>query len=431
VSVFLTQKNLSYNSTMLTKLKKTILALLMLFALTSCEEYFRTEKAPHSWEGAITSIIGSVISSAHAVDGICLSTCTIDRCAHLIVHTNSTTSETVCSTNATARYKFDFTEDPNEYYSGKLIEILIIDADDELNNRSYIEVVDKNAPVKIKDLSAAESIVSTAIKGQILKAIDESVIDLRSTYDEALSYITISRINDTLNILAGSGANLLSDLSDNEKVRKAIKLSNQLDPVFLGRLMSMYQESEAEGQVFTNIKTLCNDEHSNLTGEENLMNSNLPSCYLSKSSIASGSLLAWSPISELLGECIFNSGTSQATCTDPDSGLMLIGLLPSEPVNITDYVLASDYLANNYTSNSCATGYNRSGGSYIIDTSIQLVLSHTGPTTVSLTHNPFYVLKTYSECLNDQTANINCTAVLATPGIKTLQLSLIEDGFCY
>lgn len=403
----------------------------MLSVLSSCGEYFKTEKAPHSWEGSITFLLSPLISTAYAEDNICLSTCTTVKCAYLIEHTNSTTSRTICATNADTKYKFDFSEDPNNYFAGKMIEISIVNPDDELDNRTYVEVVDASAPIAIKNVTVAESLLSNAIKGQVLRAMDTHTPDLREVYTDAVANMTIARLNAAFGYLAGYYANLLNDLNNTVEVRKAIKLTNQLEPTFLGVLMSKYQESEIEAEAFSNMKTLCNDVYSNFAGQDFLMYSNRPNCYISLASIAAGSPEAWAPLSEMPEYCVFNSMTGFSTCTNPSNGLSSLETLPSQPSNLAAYTLASGYVADNYTTNNCYTNAYRGGGMVALDNSLQLAFNSDNETIINLSYNSFYALKTYSTCLNDPTSHAQCAAFARTPGIKELQLQMIEDDFCY
>lgn len=404
----------------------------MLAALSSCGEFFKTEKKPHSWEGTITFFLSSLSSTAHAAEeNICLTTCTSAKCAYLVIHTNSTTSETICSTNADDKYKFDFSEDPNKYFAGKMIEISIVNPLDELDNRLYVEVVDEASPITIKNVTVAESLLSTAIKGQVLQAMDNGDPDLRETYNDAVTNMTIDRLNGAFGFLAGYYAKLLDDLDNTVEVRKAIELANELEPTFLGVLMSKYQESQIESEAYSDIKTLCNAVYSNFSGEDNLQNANRPDCYLSLSSISNGSPEPWVPLSELPANCVFNPATEISTCTDPDNGLMSLEPLPSQPSNLAAYTLASGYVADNYTSNHCYTGAYRGGGRVVIDTSLRLAFNANRETIVDLSYNSFYALKAYATCMNDPAAYPECDAFTRTPGIKELQLQMVEDDFCY
>lgn len=411
--------------------KRIILAIIMLSLLSSCGEFFKQEKTPHSWEGTITLLLGPLISTAHAEDNICLSTCTTTKCAYLIEHSNSTNSRTICATNADTKYKFDFSEDPNKYFAGKMIEISIVNPLDELDNRVYVEVVDEDSPITIKNVTVAESLLSTAIKGQVLQAMDNNDPDLRASYVDAVADMTIERLNGAFGYLAGYYANLLDDLENTSQVREAIKLANVLEPTFLGVLMSKYQESEIESEVYSDIKTLCNAVYSNFSGEDNLQNANRPDCYISLASIAAGTPEVWVPLSELPAYCVFNPATEISNCTDPDTGLGSLEQLPSQPSNLANYTLASGYVADNYNSNHCYTSAYRGGGMVVLDTSLQLAINADGDTIVDLSHNSFYALKAYATCMNDPAAYPECAALARTPGIKELQLQLIVDDFCY
>jgi len=168
-----------------------------------------------------------------------------------------------------------------------MIEIIIVDPEDEFNNRVYVEVVDEDAYVNIKDVSVIDSLLSRAIKGKMLKAMDENLTALRASYLTAVSEMTVLGLNNALEYLSGH-ASLLYDLSDTASIRQAITITTKLEPTFLGDLVSKYQESSIEANAYVNIHTLCRGKYTNLTGEDRLMTSTRPDCYLPVASMVNG-----------------------------------------------------------------------------------------------------------------------------------------------
>jgi hypothetical protein len=433
-------------------MKGLLLFFLMLIGLSACGEFFRSKQAPHSWEGDITFLLTPFITSAYAEDSICLSTCTSEKCAHLVVHTNSTTSERVCSTNADTKYKFEFSEDPNAYYHGKMVEIIIEDSSDELNNRVYVEVVDKDNSINIKDIGIVETILSKAIKGQVLVKMDDQLNSLRSYYENAVAQLTLDSLNSAIGYL--SGEDLLTTNATDDELRKALRLTNKLEPTFLGEMVSMVQESEVEETAFSGLQELYNNQHTVLSSspQENLTG-NLTACYLLKSSLETGSYVPWSPLAQLGGNCTFNSGTGQATCqviiAEDAPPLYLISDLPTEPTDASLYIKASEYLNSHFNNNGCLTNAYRSGGYIAIDNTLKTINgipfnnmedapkffpdeeSPPQYQAIDPNHNSFLYLKVYSKCLNDPNAFPYCSVFSQNDDVASLQTNLVQNGFCY
>jgi hypothetical protein len=402
-------------------LKVIFLSLVLLIALSACEN-FRFDQKPHTWQGTISSLLNSFISSARAEDSICQSICKTNRCAHLVVHSSSSTNEIVCSTDATTIYKFSFSQNPNSFYDGKLIEIRIEDASDSSKNRSIVEVINKNSSQDDKDINIEKTFVSAAIKGHILNSVTEGATDLSTLYNELAANTTIADMNGILQRL--TSLDLLDNINEDSDVADAQVLVNKLRPDFLGKMLKLYLESRQETEAYVTLVSLCSGNYSHAI-QTTSADPALPACYLQTSSLLTGNIEAWNPVSELPDGCVLNSVTYQAICEDPVSHLLSIENLPSEPAVLADYTLASDHLANNYENHFCYNSSIRFGAFVVQDRSVMLV-----PGGLDYTHNPFMLVKAYSICQSNPTAYAYC-ADFDEEEMAIVQKDLATNGFCY
>lgn len=399
-----------------------LLALLLVFA--SCESFrFDSQQKKHQWKGTISLLVNTLISSAHAEDEICQSQCTTSRCAHLVVHQNSTVSEIVCSTNATTSYEFNFSQDPNDFYDGKIIEIKIEDISDASNNRSYVEVIDSQSPQNEKHVDLENTFIAPAIKGQLFNAIANNNGDgVGDIYRELSEEITISDINNVLKLLTST--DLLTDMNATSSIEIAQDLVTKLKPEFLGTMLKLSKESSREVSAYVMLDTLCSD---NLSKAINTTSGDpaLPYCYLRTDSLSDAEPVAWNPVDELPAGCVLNYVTYQAICEDPVTHLLSIENLPAQPSAIGDYTLASTYLDDNFENHKCFNSSIRFGAFVIQDRSI--ALTEDG---LDYSHNQYWLVKAYSICQNDPAAYAYCSQ-FDDDAIAAVQSELAAADFCY
>lgn len=421
------------------KVLKIILLLgLMLGGLFSCES-FNIKDNSYRWRGSI-SMLSGLSGVAHADDGICLSTCTTTKCANLVVHRNSSTSETVCSTNATSSYEFKFKENPNTFYHGLVIEIEIVDSIVPGNNRSSVQVVDANDSSD-KNIDLNETIVSQAVKEHLLSDLDDEAGDLKDIYDGLKETITVDALNKALFALTGNY--LLSDLTDSSAVASALALLENLEPTFLNEMAKKVLETQQESAVYSNLLSLCNVKYTKLHNTTEQIG-NPPYCYVSLASIASGTLAVWNPLLDIPPECTFDPINIQMECNY--GGPSSIEDLPATPVDLANYVKAYDYLTQNYENNSCYTSAYRFGGMVALDPTLKTITgsffnNSTQSPSINLmtglygkvdpTYNTFLLAKVYSACVIDPTARVYCSTLLTDPAILQEFSTMATDGFCY
>jgi len=134
-------------------------------------------------------------------------------------------------------------------------------------------------------------------------------------------------------------------------------------------------------------------------------------------------------MNDAAANCTFQSEILMMTCGD-GRGPFTLEFLPSQPTDLANYIRASDFLAQNYSSNHSYTSAFRSGGRVVLEPLIVIDPDGDSP-ILNYVGNPFSMMKLYGACLMEPLSSFSCSAFEGNKDIITFQQSMTQNSYCY